>query len=146
MKIDESVLGMTHSRPLPPLPDKACDCHVHVFGPYETYPLAANRSYTPGHATVEDLQKHQAILGLKRVVLVQPSVYGTDNSCLLHALKSLGPTVARGIAVVDQLTSPGTLYELKSAGVVGIRLNLASVGANIKQARDELAFAKKWLL
>ena len=27
------------------------DCHAHLFGPYDRYPLAADRSYTPPEAT-----------------------------------------------------------------------------------------------
>ncbi|WP_208719118.1 amidohydrolase family protein [Pantoea cypripedii] len=143
MKKNELVLGRVHTQPTVPLPEKAYDCHVHIFGPYERYPLTENRSYTPAQATVHDLEKHQYILGLERVVLVQPSIYGTDNSCLLNALRVLGPDIARGIAVVDKTTTPETLYEYKAAGVKGIRLNLSAAGSDITQSREELRFAKK---
>ena len=37
------------------VPESACDCHVHVFGPYDTYPLSVGRSYTPPVALIDDL-------------------------------------------------------------------------------------------
>jgi predicted TIM-barrel fold metal-dependent hydrolase len=62
-------------------------------------------------------------------VLVQPSVYGTDNRCLLSALATLGPDVARGVAVIDPETvSDVTLQGLHNAGVRGVRVNLESKG------------------
>ena len=61
------------------VPPGACDCHVHVFDPQ--FPFAERRVYTPPPATLEDLLALQRTLRLERVVLVQPSVYGTDNSC-----------------------------------------------------------------
>jgi 2-pyrone-4,6-dicarboxylate lactonase len=109
------------------IPADACDCHVHVIGPQETYPMLANRPYTPPTASVELLRKHLSSLNLSRVVLIQPSFYGTDNRCLLDALASLGPT-ARGIAVIDAQTSGEDLQQMKRAGVRGVRVNLESIG------------------
>ena len=64
-----------------------------------------------------------------RVVLVQPSVYGTDNRGLLNALAVLGPEVARGVAVIDPETvSDVTLQDLHKAGVRGVRVNLGIQG------------------
>jgi predicted TIM-barrel fold metal-dependent hydrolase len=114
--------------PSVPVPPGACDCHVHVFDP-DDFPYAPGRTYTPGVATVEELSRFRRSLGLSRVVLVQPSVYGTDNRCLLNALAVLGPEVARGVAVIDPETvSDVTLHELYKAGVRGVRVNLESKG------------------
>jgi predicted TIM-barrel fold metal-dependent hydrolase len=110
------------------VPQGAVDCHVHVFDG-ERFPFAENRSYTPGPATVADLRGFLEGLGIDRTVLVQPSVYGTDNSCLLDALQQLGPETARGVAVVDPTAvTDGELDTLKAAGVVGFRINLAVQG------------------
>ena len=102
------------------VPPGACDCHVHVFGPAARYPLAPDRAYTPPEASVESLVNLQDELGFERVVLVQPSVYGTDNSCTLDALKALGSR-ARAVAVVDEFSA---FADLHAAGVRGVRVNL----------------------
>ena len=79
------------------VPKDACDCHVHVFGDPRRFPLAAARTYTPESASVDELRALHRALHLDRVVIIQPSVYGTDNSCMLDALKQIGSD-ARGIA------------------------------------------------
>src|SRR5699024_2375746 len=62
------------------------------------------------------------------IVLVQPSIYGTDNSCLLEALKNLGPSRGRGVVVIDwATTTPSQLAEWHALGVRGVRVNLKSV-------------------
>jgi predicted TIM-barrel fold metal-dependent hydrolase len=104
-------------------PPLACDCHIHVFGPFARYPLAAARKYTPEEATLEDYLKVAHALGTARVVLVQPSVYGTDNSCQRDAILALGER-ARGVAVIDEVTTDEQLQELNGAGFQGARLNL----------------------
>lgn len=107
-------------------PQGSCDCHVHVVGPKRQFPLIAHRSYTPMDAPLPALQGHLARLGLARVVLVQRSFYGTDNSCMLAALASLGPS-ARGVAVVGADVSAAELDRLHHAGVRGLRLNVATL-------------------
>lgn len=103
-----------------------CDCHVHIFSPNE-FPYAEARKFTPGEASIEALEKNLAGLGIERVVLVQPSVYGSDNSCLVHALQTLGSR-ARGVAVVSSVNSVDELELLSNSGVRGARLNLAVHG------------------
>jgi predicted TIM-barrel fold metal-dependent hydrolase len=104
------------------IPSDACDCHVHVFDPVR-FPYVAKRVYTPPEALIEDLLELQKTLRMDRVVIVQPSVYGTDNSCTLNAVRKLG-TRARGVVVIDKDTSQTEINEMAAAGVCGIRLNL----------------------
>jgi 2-pyrone-4,6-dicarboxylate lactonase len=104
------------------LPVGATDCHVHVFDPVR-FPYLAARQYTPPAATIDDLVAFHAALGCSRVVLVQPSVYGANNACLLDALRRLG-NAARGIAVISRTTSAAELDTLCEAGIRGVRLNL----------------------
>ncbi len=99
-----------------------CDCHVHVFDP-ERYPFAASRKFTPDTANAQQLTHYLDQAGLQRVVLVQPSVYGTDNQCLLNAIEQLDGR-AKGIAVISKDSSPEELDALRAAGVVGARLNM----------------------
>lgn len=117
-------MAQSPSRP----PPGSIDCHVHVFDE-PRFPFAADRSYTPGKATTADLQAHLAKLAIDRAVLVQPSVYGTDNRCLVDALASLGKARARGVAVIDAATvKDDELSSLKQAGVSGVRVNLTVRG------------------
>ena len=109
------------------VPRGACDCHVHVFGDPKIFPFAPERSYTPPAASVEELAELQTALKLDRVVIVQPSVYGADNSCTLDAIRRLGPK-ARGIAVIDNATSTAALDEMAKTGIRGVRLNLETSG------------------
>ena len=73
------------------------DCHAHLFGPYERFPLAADRSYTPPEAVLPSYLALLERLGLSHGVLVQASAYGEDHSLLLHALAA--QPQLRGVAV-----------------------------------------------
>lgn len=99
-----------------------CDCHVHVFDP-PRYPYSPSRKFTPDLATAEQLTQYLGRAGMVRVVLVQPSVYGTDNRCMVDAIGRLGSR-AKGVAVVSEDADAQALAELSAAGVVGARLNL----------------------
>jgi predicted TIM-barrel fold metal-dependent hydrolase len=109
------------------VPAGACDCHTHVIGDATKFPFSPSRSYTPGSASVEELQALHRSLHIARVVIVQPSVYGTDNRCTLDAMRQLGSS-ARGIAVVDEQTPASDLDGMERAGIRGIRINLATAG------------------
>ena len=101
----------------------------------------AKRTYTPGTATAGDLQRFLSGLGLTHAVLVQPSVYGTDNRCLVDALAALGPNAARGVAVVDPHTvTDEELAWLRDAGVRALRVNLESQGERTRE-RAQAAIA-----
>src|SRR5512133_1837072 len=90
------------------LPDGACDCHVHILGPESRYPYVGERRYTPPDATMEDYRDTARGLGISRAVLVQPSVYGSDNRAILDALREQRMPL-RGIAVVDEGVDDRTL-------------------------------------
>jgi predicted TIM-barrel fold metal-dependent hydrolase len=109
------------------VPADACDCHTHVFGDPQRFPFAAGRTYTPESASVAEMRALHRALHTTRVVVVQPSVYGTDNSCTLDAIQQLGQQ-ARGIAVIDDRTPTAALDDMNGRGIRGIRLNLATTG------------------
>ena len=111
------------------LPAHACDCHTHIYGDPAQYPLWPGRSYTPEVATPQEMAALHRALGVERVVIVTPSVYGTDNSATAAGLKARGRT-ARGIAVIDDQTTEAELDRLHQTGFRGIRLNLNNAGQN----------------
>jgi predicted TIM-barrel fold metal-dependent hydrolase len=109
-------------------PRGACDCHTHVIGPKSRYPLVPKRSYTPVDAPIETLAAMLQRCGMDRVVLVQTSIFGTDNSCTLDGLAWLGKDRARAVVVPDFGISTEEIDRWHDAGVRGARLNFASIG------------------
>jgi predicted TIM-barrel fold metal-dependent hydrolase len=109
------------------VPSNACDCHTHIIGEPHEFPFFAGRTYTPEPASPQEMAVVHKALHIKRVVIVTPSVYGTDNSATLHGIRARGVT-ARGIAVIDDKTSEQDLDAMAAAGIRGIRLNLATGG------------------
>jgi 2-pyrone-4,6-dicarboxylate lactonase len=70
------------------LPDGACacDCHAHVFGPYDRFPLAHKKHY---EAPLAPAALHREMLdrtGLSRGVLIHPGAYGGDPAAVVDAL------------------------------------------------------------
>jgi predicted TIM-barrel fold metal-dependent hydrolase len=110
-------------RPKLKLPPGSTDCHVHICGPQTRYRYAANRRYTPPDALMSDYLKMARTLGVERAVLVQPSIYMTDNSAMLDAMAERAMPL-RGVAVVDANVSDAELERMHALGVRGLRLNL----------------------
>ncbi len=76
------------------LPPGTIDTHGHIFGP--NYPWNPKRGYTPPDALPEAYEALHKALGVSRGVLTQPSVYGTDNRCMLdYVSKNLRIACAR---------------------------------------------------
>jgi len=115
------------------VPAHACDCHTHVFGDARRYPFAAKRGYTPPPASAAEMQALHDSLGIERVVVVTPSVYGTDNSASVDGMRERNrhkKNTARGIAVIDERTTAKDLAAMDKAGMRGIRLNLTNAGVH----------------
>jgi len=108
------------------LPPGACDTHAHIMGPKARYAYSPARIYTPPDCLLPDYLKMLATLGVERAVLVQPSVYGTDNTVMLEAMKAAGDRF-RGVAVVADSVSGAELKKLDAAGVRGVRVNIVDV-------------------
>lgn len=127
----ETTAPSTTTTPSPPLRDRipkgAWDSHMHVLDP--SYPLSPNALYTPPRAALPAAQALHATLGIAKTVLVQPSIYDTDNACLLAALRTAGPDRAAGVVAFEPgAVQASTLREWHALGVRGVRVNLASVG------------------
>ncbi len=98
------------------------DCHVHVF---EASAEAREGHYQPVNRPLAEIEAVAASHGVQHLVLVQPSVYGADNSLLLRALGAT-PGRHRGVVVVDEGTDDRELDSMHALGVRGVRLNLVS--------------------
>jgi predicted TIM-barrel fold metal-dependent hydrolase len=126
------------------VPPGACDCHTHIIGDPAKYPLSSARTYTPPIALPAQLVRLHRALGIQRVVIVTPSVYGTDNSVTLWAMGELGAR-ARGIAVIDERTSEQQLDAMQRAGVRGARLNLTVSATDAQAALQRFAALERRL-
>jgi predicted TIM-barrel fold metal-dependent hydrolase len=111
------------------VPAGACDCHTHIHGDPEKFPFFSGRVYTPEMALPEEMAALHRALHVQRVVIVTPSIYGTDNSATLFGMNARGAD-ARGVAVIDEKTPESELDAMGRAGMRGIRLNLATTGVN----------------
>jgi len=111
------------------IPAGACDCHTHIHPDPEKFPFFSGRVYTPELASPEEMTALHKALHIERVVIVTPSIYGTDNSATLFGMKARGAT-ARGVAVIDDKTPESDLDAMGQAGIRGVRLNLATGGVN----------------
>lgn len=110
-------------------PPLACDCHAHICGPIARYPYYERRIYTPADTLLPDYEHMLDTLGVQRAALVQGSIYGSDNTVLLEALKA-GRGRYRGVAVVEPGVSDRELRALHEAGVRGVRMNIVDTRDN----------------
>ena len=108
------------SRPRRAPPPNAWDCHTHIFGPYERFPLALERSYTPPEASLDDYLAMLDRVGLAHGVLVHPSAYGLDHSAMLEALERTA-TRLRGTAVATAAITDTELAVMHRRGVRALR-------------------------
>lgn len=108
------------------LPAGACDCHAHVFGPGDRYPFIPHGLYTPADALPRDYRHMLGALGLQRGVLVQPSIYGTDNRAMLDAMAQDRRRL-RGIAVVPYDIGTAEIERLHGEGIRGVRCNIVDL-------------------
>lgn len=108
------------------LPAHATDCHAHILGPASRHPYSPARVYTPPDCLLADYRYMLDTIGVERAVLVQPSVYGTDNTVLLEALKG-DPRRLRGVVVIPDTITGAELHAMHNAGVRGVRVNIVDV-------------------
>ncbi len=103
------------------------DAHVHVWTPDTAhYPLAAGfraEEMQPPSFTPEQLWQHAQPCGVARVVLIQMSFYGFDNSYMLDTIKQF-PDQFRGVAVIDDHAAQpqDEMRRLAKLGVRGFRI------------------------
>jgi D-galactarolactone isomerase len=119
-------------------PAGATDTHMHFYDTEDRYPVAPTAAFLPPPARVADYQALQERLGLERVVVVQPSAYGTDNRCTMDAVAALGGG-ARAVVVVDPSVSDAELERLTAAGARGIRFHMLKGGVLPWDILEEMA-------
>ena len=123
------AFGQSEAPAITPSP-AVIDAHSHVWtDDVARYPLAAGFSpadMRPVSFTPQQLLAHARPCGVGRVVLIQMSYYGTDNSYMLAAMREFAG-VFSGVAVVDEHDTqlPATVRELKRQGVHGFRIHPA---------------------
>lgn len=111
----------SNTRPCFTVPTGACDAHFHVFEP--GFPHVPDPLYTFPDGTLAQYLDMAAVLGIERMVLVQPTFYGTDNSLLLAAMRRAGPR-CRGVVRIDEDIDDAELDRFHAAGVRALRLDL----------------------
>lgn len=102
-----------------------CDCHIHVFAPNKVY---ADSTYQPPRKNIDDFVHEGMVADIRRAVLIQASIDGTDNRYLLETLRQARLRKRsqeqclelRGVAMIDEQTQG--LEAMAEAGVCGIRI------------------------
>ncbi|KAF4951955.1 hypothetical protein FGADI_7071 [Fusarium gaditjirri] len=98
------------------MPNGSWDSHLHVLDPVRFPPIPGSYefgTYTAWDSTIEEIR-----LGWSHMVLIQPSVYGNDNTLLIDTLKAFGLDRAHGVVVFDVAnTSAAQLREWNNLGI-----------------------------
>jgi D-galactarolactone isomerase len=129
---------MTQDRPTLKTPAGATDTHIHFYDTAERYPVAPTAAFLPPPARVVDYRQVQQRLGLERVVVVQPSAYGTDHRCTMDGVAEFG-AAARAVVVVDRSASDAELERLTAAGARAIRFHMLRGGVLPWDILEEMA-------
>jgi predicted TIM-barrel fold metal-dependent hydrolase len=110
----------TMRRPNFQLPPGTCDTHVHIWGPFDRFPVAKGAPYTPPERNKDDLRALHARLGVDRAVIVQTTVYKADNRAMLDAIAASNGAY-RGVALIDESFGDAEYQALHDGGVRGVR-------------------------
>jgi 2-pyrone-4,6-dicarboxylate lactonase len=129
----------TISQPSFAVPAGAWDTHVHIFGDADRYPHVAKPHYTLPDGNLNQYRALMPTIRMERFVIVQPSFYGTDNSCLLDTLDVVG-NIARGVVMIETNITDSSLEEFHRRGVRAVRLDL------FKRARLPMADIHAYIL
>ncbi|MBM3588131.1 MAG: 2-pyrone-4,6-dicarboxylate hydrolase [Alphaproteobacteria bacterium] len=89
-------------------------------GPFDRFPLAKGAPYTPPERTSNDLVALHERLGVDRAVIVQTTVYKSDNRAMLDGIvQSNGRW--RGVALIDKSFDDAAFRALHEGAVRGVR-------------------------
>lgn len=140
-------LSAAHSAETQTSKDGWIDAHVHVWTP-DTQRYRLSEGYTreqmsPPSFTPEELLSHARPCGVARIVLIQMSFYGFNNSYMLDTIRGY-PGVFSGVAVIDEAApgAPDEMRRLKQLGVRGFRI--APRNRPVESWLDSGGFAEMW--
>ena len=102
------------------LPAGSCDCHNHIFGPFDRYPLDFPPDYAIPLAPAQTYMQMLDSVGIDRGVLVQPTQQDCSMDIMLGALRSSSGRL-RGVASARENVSDDLLEEMALGGIVGLR-------------------------
>ncbi|KAI5287206.1 hypothetical protein KEM54_006165 [Ascosphaera aggregata] len=110
------------------IPSGSWDSHMHILDPTR-YPIAKVAIYVPEiHTLSEAMQFESSSHNIEKMVIVQPSIFGTDNSNLIDALKELGPEKGRAVVCINpDNVDHEELKRWHELGARGLRLNFVSL-------------------
>lgn len=126
-----------YQKPSFAMPRGACDSHTHVI-PETGWTLIPSASYSPHPAPAATHLAMLDALGLQRGVVVQPSIFGTNNAAVVDAIAK-APHRLRGVAVVAPSIGDNALQSLHERGIRGARFNVMLGGGGGLKAMTELA-------
>jgi 2-pyrone-4,6-dicarboxylate lactonase len=109
------------SRPQQPLPAGAWDCHAHVFGPFDRFPVIAERRYEPPLAPAEVYFAMLDTIGFENGVIVHASAKGFEMANVADALAHR-PNRLIGIAVPSPDAGDAEFRGLHDQGFRGVRV------------------------
>lgn len=112
------------------------DCHLHIID--KRFPLVPNQGYLPNPFTGADYWARMAAYDIRGGAIVSGSFQAFDQSYLLHALETLGPSFV-GVTQLPSTVTDATLLELHKAGVRAIRFNLKRGGSEGVQQLSYMA-------
>ncbi len=120
------------------LPPGACDCHIHLFGPKEKFPFAADATYELLPALPETSLALQDRVGLSRAVIVSGGAYGRNYAVLADALARF-PDRFRGVALMPETATNEEYEKLTKLGVRGLRFISAGRGNVLPHINEHVA-------
>lgn len=106
--------------PATPLPAGAWDCHAHVFGPFDRFPVLAERRYEPPLAPAEDYLEMLDTVGFANGVIVHASAKGFDMANVADALARRRDRLV-GVAVVSPEADDRAFARLHEQGFRAVR-------------------------
>lgn len=105
---------------------KFFDSHFHIIE--KQFPLVENNGFLPEYYACDEYLQRLSEYKLAGGVIVSGSFQGLDQSYLLHALETLGPSYV-GVTQLPMSVSDEEIVRLNQAGVRGVRFNLKRGGS-----------------